>query len=413
MVGIFQPLVPAIAGAGVLKALMVLLSTLGLMSSGDIAYKVLVGVADAALYYLPVMVAFTTATKFNCNKLVSVALAAAMIHPSVSALLATEGGAYFLGIKLQNIAYGGQVFPAILTVIFMSFIEKWANKWCPKAIRVFFVPMLCFGIGFPVALVVLGPLGYNIGALLTTVILALYNTLGWLAVALLAAVLPFMISMGMHKALVPYAVASISDPGFEMLYMPASLAHNISEGGACLGVALKTKDENLRATAISAGISGLFGITEPALYGVTLQHKKVMMSVVASSFIGGLFVGLMKVKAFVAMGPGLAGMAMFVDPDNGKNILWAAVGLVISVVASFALSFFLYKDETPAEDETAAPAPETAADAAAADSTISSPCRARPLLWKRSRMKFSPRRSWATALPWCPRRVSCTLPLTA
>ena len=105
MVGIFQPLVPAIAGAGVLKALMVLLSTLGLMSSGDIAYKVFVGVADAALYYLPVMVAFTTATKFNCNKLVSVALAAAMIHPSVSALLATEGGAYFLGIKLQNIAY--------------------------------------------------------------------------------------------------------------------------------------------------------------------------------------------------------------------------------------------------------------------------------------------------------------------
>ena len=89
MVGIFQPLVPAIAGAGVLKALMVLLSTLGLMSSGDIAYKVFVGVADAALYYLPVMVAFTTATKFNCNKLVSVALAAAMIHPSVSALLAT------------------------------------------------------------------------------------------------------------------------------------------------------------------------------------------------------------------------------------------------------------------------------------------------------------------------------------
>ena len=327
MVGIFQPLVPAIAGAGVLKALMVLLSTLGVMSSGDIAYKVFVGVADAALYYLPVMVAFTTATKFNCNKLVSVALAAAMIHPSVSALLATEGGAYFLGIKLQNIAYGGQVFPAILTVIFMSFIEKWANKWCPKAIRVFFVPMLCFGIGFPVALVVLGPLGYNIGALLTTVILALYNTLGWLAVALLAAVLPFMISMGMHKALVPYAVASISDPGFEMLYMPASLAHNISEGGACLGVALKTKDENLRATAISAGISGLFGITEPALYGVT----------------------------------------------NSKNILWAAIGLVISVVVSFALSFFLYKDETPAEGETAETAPEAAADAAAADSTISSP----------------------------------------
>lgn len=376
MVGIFQPLVPAIAGAGVLKALMVLLSTLGVMNSADVAYKVFVGVADAALYYLPVMVAFTTATKFKSNKLVAVALAAAMIHPTVSALLATEGGAYLFGIKLQNIAYSGQVFPAILTVIFMSFLEKWANKWCPKAIRVFFVPMLCFAIGFPVALVILGPLGYNIGALLTTVILGLYNTLGWLAVALLAAVLPFMISMGMHKALVPYAVASISDPGFEMLYMPASLAHNISEGGACLGVALKTKDENLRATAISAGISGLFGITEPALYGVTLQHKKVMLSVVISGFIGGLFVGLMKVKAFVAMGPGLAGMAMFVDPDNGKNIIWAAVGLVISLIVSFVLSFILYKDEVPAEGETTetAPAAVPAATATAtASAVVSSP----------------------------------------
>ena len=135
---------------------------------------------------------------------------------------------------------------------------------------------------------------------------------------------------------------------------------------------------------------------------------------VVSSFIGGLFVGLMKVKAFVAMGPGLAGMAMFVDPDNGKNILWAAVGLVISVVASFALSFFLYKDETPAEDETAAPAPETAADAAAADSTISSPLQGKAIALEEVKDEvFSQKISWATALPWCPRRVSCTLPLTA
>ena len=90
----------------------------------------------------------------------------------------------------------------------------------------------------------LGPLGYNIGALLTTAILALYNTLGWAAVALVAAILPFMISLGMHKALVPYAVSSIASPGFDMLYLPASLAHNISEGGACLAVALKTKNED-------------------------------------------------------------------------------------------------------------------------------------------------------------------------
>lgn len=190
MVGIFQPLVPAIAGAGVLKAILTIFTTFGLLSSSDVVYQVFYNVADAALYYLPVLVAFTTATKFGCNKLVAVALAAAMISPSTSALLATEGGAYFFGLHIQSIGYTGQVFPSILIVIFMTFLEKWCNKWCPKAIRVFFVPLFCFAVAFPVGLLLLGPLGYNIGSLLTSAILGLYNTLGWLAVALVAAITP-------------------------------------------------------------------------------------------------------------------------------------------------------------------------------------------------------------------------------
>ncbi|MDF1494314.1 beta-glucoside-specific PTS transporter subunit IIABC [Caproiciproducens sp. CPB-2] len=366
MVGIFQPLVPAIAGAGVLKAMLTIFTTFGLLTTDMVAYKVFAGVADAALYYLPVLVAFTTANKFNCNKLVAVSLAAAMIHPNTAALLGTEGGAYLFGFKLQSIGYTGQVFPSVLIVMFMASLEHWCNKWCPKVIRIFFVPLLCLAVGFPVGLLVLGPLGYNIGALLTAAILALYNTLGWLAVAIVAAILPFMVSLGMHKALVPYAVSSIASPGFDMLYLPASLAHNIAEGGACLAVALKTKDEKLRSTAISAGISGLFGITEPALYGVTLQHKKVMTSVVASSFVGGLFIGLMKVKAFAAVGPGIASMAMYIDAGNSMNFIWAIVGFVISVVASFVLTLILYRDDAGEPSKEAAPGVVT-------DSTVCSP----------------------------------------
>ena len=371
IVGVFQPLVPAIAGAGILKALLTICTTFGWLTSDATVYKVFYYVADAALYYLPIMVAFTTATKLNCNKLVAVAVAGAMIFPNTTALLATEGGAYFLGFKLQSIAYTSQVFPAILTVAFLSVLEHWVNKWCPKPIRVFFVPMVCFMVTFPVALLVLGPLGYNIGTLLTTVILFLYNTFGWLAVALLSAILPFMIATGMHKALVPYAVASISDPGYEILYMSASLAHNISEGGACLAVAVRTKDENLRSTAISAGISALFGITEPALYGVTLQNKRALTGVCGGAFISGLFLGIMKVKAFVAMGPGIAGMAMYLDPDNSMNLIWACVGFVIAVVASFVLTLFLYKEDTP---EAAAEEPAGALPAGeVADTTVVSP----------------------------------------
>lgn len=349
LVGIFQPLVPAIAGAGILKAVLTVLTTFGLLATDSTVYQVFYYVADAALYYLPIMVAVTTATKLNANKLVAVATVGAMIYPNTAALLTAESGSYFFGIHLQNVTYTSQVFPGILTVAFMAVIERFFNKISPKAIRVFFVPLMCFAITFPVSLVILGPLGYNIGALLTIAILALYNSLGWLAVALVAAILPFMISLGMHKALVPYAVASISDPGFDMLYLPASLAHNISEGGACLAVALKTKNSELRSTAISAGISGLFGITEPALYGVTLQHKKVMLSVCASSFIGGLFIGLTKIKAFAAVGPGIASMPMYIDASNGMNFIYAVIGFVISVACSFIFTFILYKDEAAAK----------------------------------------------------------------
>lgn len=364
IVGVFQPLVPAIAGAGILKALLTVLTTFHLLTADDTLYKVFYYVADAALYYLPIMVAFTTASKLNCNKLVAVATAGAMILPNTLALLGAEGGSALFGITLQNVAYTYQVFPAILTVAFLALIEKYFTKVCPKPVRVFLVPMVCFMVTFPVALLVLGPLGYNIGSLLTTVILALYNTLGWLAVGLLAAILPFMIAMGMHKALVPYAVASISNPGYELLYMSASLAHNISEGGACLAVAVKTKDSDLRSAAISAGISGLFGITEPALYGVTLQRKKAMAGVCIGSLVSGLFVGIMHVKAFVAMGPGIAGMAMFLDPENGMNLIWACVGLVIAVVVSFVATLILYKDEDAAPAAEAAPAAASAAAAA-------------------------------------------------
>ena len=355
MVGVFQPLVPAIAGAGILKAMLSLFTMMGIMSSGSAWYTVLYNAADAALYFLPVLVAVTMSTKLNCNRLVAVSAVGAMILPGMTAAIGE--GLTLAGFTVQNIAYTYQVFPAILTVALLYYVEKWVTKISPKPIRVFFVPMICFIVVVPLALLVLGPLGYNVGQLLTTAILFLYDKLGWLAVGLLAAILPFMISMGMHKALVPYAVTSVAEMGEELLYMPASLAHNISEGGACFAVALKTKDTELRSAAVSAGISAIFGITEPALYGVTIQHKRALYGVVIGSFVGGITVGLAGLKAFVAMGPGLAGMAMFVDVNNGMNIVWGFVGFGVALAVSFIATFVLFKDAEAAESQ----APKTAA----------------------------------------------------
>lgn len=343
MVGIFQPLVPAIAGGGILKAFLSLFSLLGWMDSAGVLYRVLIAVADAPLYYLPLMVAVTMAAKINCNKLVALASVGALVLPATVTLLG-EANTLF-GIPLQNVTYSYQVFPAILAVAFLYLLEKYVTKITPKPIRVFFVPMVCFIIVFPVTLLVLGPIGLTIGKGITTVMLAIYSKVGWLAVGLVAAILPLLISVGAHKAFIPYVVTSLGDLGYEILYNGASLAHNISEGGASLAVACKTKDPELRSAAISGGVSAIFGITEPAIYSITLQHKRVLFGVITGSFISGSFIGLMAVKAFVAMGPGLAGMAMFVDPENTMNIVWAFAGFGIALAASFVATLILYQDE--------------------------------------------------------------------
>lgn len=347
VINIFQPLVPAIAGAGVLKSVMLLLSMFGLVASDSTIYSVLTGISDATFYFLPLMVAVTTANALKCNRLVAIAAVGYLLLPATTTAIGE--GMNLFGLTVQNITYSSQVFPAILCVTFLSYMEKLFNKISPKAIRIFFVPMMALAITIPATLLVLGPLGYNIGTIFTSCILFVYNKVGFLALGILAAILPFMISAGMHKALLPYALSTYGSLGYESLYLPASLAHNISESGACFAVAVKSKDEDLKQTALSAGISALMGITEPALYGVTLQHKKAMIGVVASSAISGLLIGIFAVKAFIVVGPGLASMSMYIDPNNGQNIIYACVGFAVALLASFIITFVLWKDDVKEE----------------------------------------------------------------
>jgi PTS system beta-glucosides-specific IIC component len=296
------------------------------------------------LYFLPILVAITTANKLKVNQLVAVSAVGALILPELTTLL-TDGAA-FMGFGLQNIAYASQVFPAILTVLFYAQIEKLFTRISPKPIRIFFVPMMSLVITVPVALLILGPLGFEVGTIFSAAIIWLYAHLGWVATGILAAVLPLMVVTGMHKAMIPYAVSSMSEMGAELLYLPASLAHNIAEAGACFAVSVRTKDQKLRSTAVSAGISALFGITEPALYGVTILHKRVLYGVMASSLVGGAVAGLFAIKAFALVGPGLASITMFVDEANPMNLVWALVTLGVSFTVSFVLVLFLFKDKT-------------------------------------------------------------------
>lgn len=348
MISIFTPLIPAIAGAGLLKSMLTLLTLTPYVTGEGDTYNILLTISDATLYFLPIMVAYTTAKKLKINEIVAMVIVGVGILPAITGM--TAEGVNLFGIEVQSISYAYQVFPAILTVFAIAPIERFFEKRTPGTIKLFFVPMMCILIVAPLMLLVLGPLGYDIGVVLSTLVISLYSKIGWIAVALLAGALPFMVATGMHKAFMPYAISQVGSTGFDPLYLPAQLGHNMSEGGMCFAVALKTKSQEKRSLAISAGISALCGITEPALYGVTLLNKKCLASVVISSIITGAFTGYMAVQAFAVNGPSLLSIAMYMDPADSNNLLYAAIAYLIAIGLSFIICLVLYKDEELAEE---------------------------------------------------------------
>ncbi|CAL8975290.1 PTS system beta-glucoside-specific EIIBCA component [Cellulomonas sp. T2.31MG-18] len=345
IVGVFQPLIPAIAGAGVLKSLMLLATMFGLSKNGA-TYTTLVAISDATFFFLPLLVAVTTATKLNTNRLVAVAAVSVLVLPSMTKRMA-DGTSVF-GLAIPNVTYSSQVFPAVLAVLLLAVVERFLTRVTPKPIRIFFVPMVGLLVTVPVTLLFLGPLGFRLGTGFTTGVLWVFHTLGWVAFPLLAVALPFIISVGMHKAFIPYVVNQLSTAGYEPLYNPVSLAHNIAESGASFGVALRTKDTEMRSTGVSAGLSALFGITEPALYGITIQNKRALISVLSGAAAGATWLGVTHVTSYVAVGPGLASMSMFINANDPRNIVNAIVGAAIAFVTAFVVAMLTWSDAASA-----------------------------------------------------------------
>lgn len=345
VVSVFTPIIPAIAGAGIFKSLLVLASAMGWMDPLSDSFKLLSAIPDAVFGFLPLLVAYTSAKKLNVNRPLALGLVGVLVFPAFTALATQEGGVALFGLPVPVVAYNAQVFPAILAVLLLSVVERFFTKITWGPIRTFFVPLMCLIIVAPATIFLLGPLGFWLGTLLTGAMTGLYSSLGWVAIMLLAGVLPLIISVGMHKAFIPPTIATMASDGKDSFYLVASLAHNLSEAGSSFGVALRTKSTGLRATAISGGVSALFGITEPALYGVTLQNRRALIAVISGSMSAGAYLGLTHVSAFAVVSPGLASISMFIDAANPWNLLNAVIGLVIAVAVSFTVSMLIWRDD--------------------------------------------------------------------
>ncbi len=354
--GIFTPILPAIIGAGLIKSFLALAVLLG-MDDKSQTYYFLNLIGDAPLYFLPVMLAYTCAKKFNTNPFIAIAIAGAMLHPNYTALLTDKFNihfSHFLGIPVTLATYSSSVIPIILAVLFLKYVDKLCEKILPKLIKFFLKPVLCMIIVAPVTFIVLGPIGFVIGTGISTGLNVLGNYVPWLVPTLVGCIYPLLVTTGMHYGLVPFMIQSYASLGYETIAAPGNMPSNIAQGAAALCVAVKTKNLKLKQLGFSSGVTALLGITEPALFGVTLKIKRALYAVMIGGGIGGLYAGITRVKGYAFCAPGVISLPAFIGPDGWTNLINTCISMVIAFVVTFVILWFWGFEDIPETDAGAA-----------------------------------------------------------
>lgn len=357
--GIFTPILPAITAAGMLKAVLAVLTAFKLVSTSNDTYQVINFMADAAFYFLPILLASSAAKKFNCNQYLAMMLGGILLHPNFVNMVAASkesGEAIRLFfIPIYNASYSSSVIPIILSVWFMSIVEPIADRVSPKAIKFFIKPLLTILVSGAVTLWVLGPIGYIVASWIANGVNLLNTYVSWLVPLVLGGTFPLLVMTGTHYGIIPIGINNRMTTGYDTIVYPANLSSNIAQGAATFAVAVKTKSQEIKQLATSAGITAVCGITEPALYGVNMRFKTPLISACIGGAVGGLYMGLFKVKNYAGGSPGLMTLPGYIGGNGFTDLINACVGAAIAFVVSFAASYVLYKDKEEQQSTTVAP----------------------------------------------------------
>lgn len=351
--GIFTPILPIITAAGMIKAVLSILVVFKIVTTKDQNYQVLNFIGDAGFYFLPVFLGGTAAKQFKANTYLGMLMGATLLHPTFTAMVAnfkeTGAGIELFGIPFSPVGYSSTVIPVILGVWFMSYVERFADRISPKAIKFFSVPLITALITSIVMFSALGPIGSIIGQYLGDFFRWLEEFGPWVVPTVVGIFSPFLVMTGTHYGLVSIGINNRMTLGYDTVVQPGMLASNVAQGGAALAIAFKTKDTDKKALATSAGITAVCGITEPALYGVTLQNRAAMIGTMVAGGIVGFFLGIMNARNFTGGSPGLLTIMAYVGENTFYYLYVAIAGLVMSVALSFIITYFLYKDEEGVE----------------------------------------------------------------
>lgn len=343
MSAILNPIVIALAGAGMIKALLVILTTtLGILDTSGSTYKILSAAGNSVFYFLPLFLAFSSAKAFNCNPYVALAIVATLMEPNFVGLMKKPGDiTSFLGIPVVLMGYSGSLVPAIISILVYSKLEKLLKRIIPKNIELFALSFVALLIMVPLTIIVIGPIGVQLADIVGNLVNYLSEKNGLITGAVIGAGWTFLVMLGVQWGVVPIMINNISSYGYDVI-RPMVAAATFASAGAAFGVFLKAKNKENKAYALSATIPALLGgVTEPIVYGISLKYKKPFIAQVIGGAIAGGFMGMMKTKAMVYVFPALTTLPAFL----GDTFIYYIIGISLSFFITAIITFILGIEE--------------------------------------------------------------------
>ena len=355
---IFTPLLGMMAASGILKGLLALSIAFNWLTPTDGTYQILFAIGDALFYFFPIVLGYTAAKKFGGSPFVSMAIGGALVHPTMmAAFQASQAPAAealtFLGMPVTFLNYSSSVIPIIIAAWAASKLEKLFNGFLPSAVRNFFTPLFCIIIVGAATFLLIGPAATTLSVALASGYEWLYQANSVLAGLVMGAGWQVFVIFGLHWGFVPLIINNFSAFGSDTM-MPLLIPAVLGQAGATLGILLKTKDAKLKTIAGSAFTAGLFGITEPAVYGVTLPRKKAFVFGCMGGAIGAAIIGYFNARAYSFGLPSILSFPQLIPVTGIDTSVWAAViGSVIAIVFAAAATFlFGFKDNEESQAET-------------------------------------------------------------
>lgn len=347
---IFAPFLYTLAACGILQGILGVLVALNAIDTAGGTYQILNFISWTAFTFLPVLIAVTASKKFGVNTFIALVIACALVCPDYIAMVNAAKPAYFLGMKVQLLSYTSSVIPIILSIWIASYVQKFFDKYLPIVIRNLFTPMFTIAIMVPLTLLAFGPIGNTIGGAIGGIYNTLYNLSPIVAGLVVGGLWEVLVIFGVHWGITPVTVGNYANLGYDT-FTGLQASAVFSQAGATFGVFLKTKNKDMKGVSASAAITGLFGITEPAIYGVNLRLKKPMICGCIAGAVGGAIGGAFHAVSWSYNMPGIATLPAYFKAGH----LTPFIGLVISIVVAFVLGAVLtyivgFEDE--ADDET-------------------------------------------------------------